>query len=153
MGSCYSQGKIVKFGFNEDTEPNASSNVCYCPFINMVCNHRYHINALANRTTFVDNYIGNQTHLAKVGAILCSPEHDVYPQLREMRVIFVKQYHFFIIMISFCSTICLTFKFFSCARIPPLFPRFRYCWKSIRLHITGRLCPCCIWGSCKLSLR
>ena len=41
---------------------------------------------MANRTTYIDSFTGNATHVARVGAILCAPEHAAYQQLRDLQV-------------------------------------------------------------------
>ena len=49
----------------------------------------YHLNALANRTTIVDNNTWNTTHIARVAQALASSENDALPILRELDVDYV----------------------------------------------------------------
>jgi len=49
----------------------------------------YQLNALANRTTYVDNNTWNNTHIARVGQAFASSEEDAMKILRELDVDYV----------------------------------------------------------------
>ena len=52
----------------------------------------YQISGLANRTTYVDNNTWNMTHIATIGSLLASDEHEAYKLAKDLDIDYVLVY-------------------------------------------------------------